>query len=363
MKKIGILTFHCAHNYGAVLQCYALQEYLISLGYDARVINYRPSYLFKAYRIISRKGLRTKNPLRLIRNIFHELMMAPVRCVRRHNFNRFIRNMLILTPPVSRNEIPSDFDAYVVGSDQIWNPDITRGFDNVYFCNFPFRKEDRRYISYAASAEMDSLSTEDSDFYRRVLPGLDSISVREQKLKEILQPLVQKKIDQVLDPALLVDSQMWGKIASSNPVKDKYVLVYQVREDKDTEMVARHLAEQLGVRVVSLVAKVDSWRSDACLTASPEDFVTMIRDAECVVTTSFHATAFSIIFNKPFYAVRLNDGKDSRVGSLLASLELEDRLIEKNDRPDFSGVEYTEANRRLHVLRTESQDYLKSALS
>lgn len=363
MKKIGILTFHCAHNYGAVLQCYALQEYLISLGYDARVINYRPAYLFKAYRIISRKGLRTKNPLRLIRNILHELMMAPIRCVRRRNFNRFISTKLILTPPVSRNDIPSDFDAYVVGSDQIWNPDITRGFDNVYFCDFPFRKENRRYLSYAASAEMDSLSAEDSDFYRRVLPGLDSISVRELKLKEILQPLVQNEITQVLDPALLVDSEMWGRIASANPVKDRYVLVYQVREDKDTEMVARHLAEQLGVRTVSLVAKVDSWRNDACLTASPEDFVTMIRDAECIVTTSFHATAFSIIFNKPFYAVRLNDGKDSRVGSLLDSLNLEDRLIEKSDRPVFSDVDYTEANGRLNVLRTESQDYLKSELS
>ncbi len=363
MKKIGILTFHCAHNYGAVLQCYALQEYLKSLGYDARVINYRPKYLFKAYRIINRRGFKTSNPVRLIRNLFHELLMAPIRCVRRYRFNRFIRTNLILTPAVSKNAIPSDFDAYVVGSDQIWNPDITRGFDNVYFCDFHFRKGDRRYLSYAASAEMDSLNAEDADFYRTALVNLDSISVREGGLKEMLQPLSQKEIAHVLDPALLIDRGMWGKIASDNPVKGRYVLVYQVREDKETEKIAQQVADQLGIRVVSLVAKVDAFRSNACLTAAPEHFVTMIRDADCVITTSFHATAFSIIFNRPFYAVRLNDGKDSRVGSLLESLGLVDRLVEKDDKPVFSDIEYTEANRRLDILRSGSQDYLKSALS
>lgn len=360
--KIGILTFHCAHNYGAVLQCYALQEFLNHAGHEVKVINYRPKYLLQPYRVINRSGFRSTNPLRIVKSIARELLLAPIRYIRHRNFNKFINSRLALTHTVTKDEIPSDFDVYIVGSDQIWNPNITRGFDKVYFCDFQFPKNNKIYMSYAASMEAKQVSDEDERFYREVLANLDHISVREIDLKNILQPLTDKNIFQVLDPTILIKNEVWENITPTINIKEKYVLTYQVRMHKETELIARRIADQLGAKVINLVAWVRLNQKDTYQTASPEMFLAMIKNAECTVTTSFHGTAFSIIYNRPFYAIKLNDGKDSRVASLLSALNLEDRLIDTNANPNFSVIDYTEANYNLDKLRQFSQSYLNSSI-
>lgn len=361
--KIGILTFHCAHNYGAVLQCYALQEYLSNAGHEVKVINYRPEYLLCPYRIINRSGFNSINPLRIVKSFIRELLIAPIRYARHDNFNKFIINRLKLTPSVTHNEIPSDFDVYIVGSDQIWNPNITQGFDNVYFCDFPFKKGHRIYLSYAASMESKRLSENDSSFLKKALLNFNTISVREDELKELLQPLTTKLITRVLDPTLLLTRDVWENITPANPIKEKYVLTYQVREQTETEAIAQHIAGQLGAKVINLVAWVNIYKKNKYQTASPELFLALIKNAECVVTTSFHGTAFSIIYNKPFYTIKLNDGKDSRVDSILNALKLYNRFIDKNELPIFSSIDYLNVNKELDTLRKDSQLYLKSSIA
>lgn len=248
-----------------------------------------------------------------------------------------------------------------MGSDQIWNPKITKGFDPIYFGNFDFQKGERKYISYAASMEAKTLNEESINFYLKELNNFDSLSVRETRLAELLQPLTTKKIKIVLDPTLLADINIWNRITSQPSIKGKYVLVYQVRYNKDTLRVAYNIANQINALVIEITANTTiRFNRNKLQTSSPEEFLGLIKNAACVVTTSFHGTAFSIIFNRPFYCLHLGDGADTRSQSLLKFIGLSDRMIKKNEIPKFTEIDYEkEINKNLFHLREESFRYLK----
>lgn len=361
--KIGILTFHCAHNYGAVLQCYATQEFLRSQGYEVEVINYCPRYLLDPYKLFFKRRVVSKNPIQLLKRLIVEILLFPYRYRRFKGFEKFIHNCLRIGKVVTRESLPSNCDAYIIGSDQVWNPKITHGFDPIYFADFPFEKGNKKFISYAASMESKALNNEQIEFYKTALNNFDSLSVRESQLQKLLQPLTSKKIYQVLDPTLMVPTHVWDNLSSDKSNVEKYVVVYQIRIVPNTMRIAENIASQIGAKVKVLVASVRYKAGEGTdQTATPEDFVDTIRNAVCVVTTSFHGTAFSVIFNRPFYTIKLNDGADTRSMSLLDSLGLEERLIEINDTPKFSPIDYSLANQKLEQLRKESEDYLLNSL-
>lgn len=360
--KTGILTFHCADNYGAVLQCYATQEFLKSQGHDVSVIDYRPDYLLRPYRLIHTRRIACGNPLRAMVNLIKEFIHLPKRYFLKRGYRRFCNDKLSLTDTVTHATIPSSFDAYVVGSDQIWNPRLTHGFDDAYFCRFAFPKENKRYIAYAASMEAKALDVTAEQYYRTTLQQFDALSVREQPLQQLLQPLISQSITQVLDPTLMVTPSVWDSLSAKVRLPQKYVLVYQGRSSDHTLRIARDIAHQLDAKVVVLGTWVSFDRKLTYRSVSPEGFIHAVRHAACVVTTSFHGTAFSIIFNRPFYTVRLNDGADSRSQSLLTMLGLQHRMIDVTSTPSFSSIDYTSANARLDDLREVSQKYLQEAL-
>ena len=355
--KIGILTFHCAHNYGAVLQCYALQEVLKRMGHTVEVMDYRPAFLKTAYDIVSFRRIYSRNPLKILKSLVSEFLCLPERIRRYKGFDRFIKNRLRLSSP----DIPSDCDVYIMGSDQIWNPGITQGFDGVYFGYLPFSKGARKYLAYAASMEREVLADSEKDYLQKALCNFDTVSVRETHLANLLQPLTEKKVSVVLDPTLLADSSVWNVFLGQRPMKRKYVLVYQVRVDENTLRIARHIAGQLDAEVVA-IASFPTWRRSRNLykTEPPEAFVNWIKHASCVVTTSFHGTAFSIILNRPFYSLALGAG-DTRAVSLLKMVGLEERMIAKDSLPTFQEIDY-EGRRvtdRLERYRKESCCFLE----
>lgn len=356
--KIGILTFHCAHNYGAVLQCYALQEVLKGMGHTVEVIDYRPDYLRIPYDVISLRRIWSRNPLRLAKRIISETLSFPQRILRHREFERFINRYLNLSKSTG---IPSDYDVYVIGSDQIWNSKITNGFDGVYFGYFPFPKGKRKYIAYAASMEAESLDRVAKDYLRKALNNFDAVSVRETHLAALLQPLTDKKISVVLDPTLLADASVWDSFLGSKPLERKYVLVYQVRVDEATMRIANHIASQLGAKVVT-ISSYSTWKRSKHLywAESPQAFVNWIKHASCVVTTSFHGTAFSIILNKSFYSLALGSG-DTRSASLLKLVGLEDRMIDKSALPSFQQIDYAgrQVNDKLAKYRNASRTFLQ----
>ena len=359
--KIGILTFHCAHNYGAVLQAHALQQYLKNVGYESDIINYRPKYLVSPYSLNILEYFKSNQGLGyLIKFFISELLLFRRRFIRYYKFNNFINNKLRLSHCRIDNSlnIPNDYDIYIFGSDQIWNSNITKGPDDIFWGNFEIKNNAKR-IAYAASMEEDNQSQEEKLYFQKALKRFNSISVREKEVCKFLQTLTNVNIKIVLDPTFLLNSEDWNKLISKNKVKKKYILVYQVRKYPETIKIANELANQIGGVVIELVASLDrkyiKYRDQ---TASPEDFVSYIKHAECIVTTSFHGTAFSIILNRPFYTVIMKDGHNNRSRNLLERLSLSERLIALNSNVNYSEINFVPVNKILADLKAESYDFL-----
>lgn len=362
--KIGILTFHCAHNYGAVLQCYALQETLSQLGHKVEIIDYRPQYLLDPYNIFNKKRIISKNPIEFLKNIVKEFLILYIRIKRYNRFNRFIINRLNLSHPIYDKEIPSNYDVYIMGSDQIWNPQITNGFDDIYFGQFLFTKKNQKYIAYAASMEVKSLSSHDAEYYKNNLKNFNAISVREKTLAELLQPLSTTAIQSVIDPTLLINSNIWGNIIKEPKIKNKkYVLVYQVRYNSKVVKIAQKIAKQINGIVIELSSSISLKKiMQSKQSVSPEEFLGYIKNASFVITTSFHGTAFSIIFKRPFYCIQLNDGNDTRSSSLLNSLGLSNRMLTIDEEPKPNLIEYESVYGLLNDLRKQSLYFLRKSI-
>ena len=360
--KIGILTFHCAHNYGAVLQAYGLQEYLKSKGHEVHIIDYRPRYLTKVYH---KSGIRcwiSKSLVRTCKKLLNEPFLMKTRAKRWDNFDRFINERFNLAP---FDEQGSDgYDAVIVGSDQIWNPRITGGkFDKVFFG----KGTAGRILAYAASSRFKELTDKERQFFQESLKGIDAISVREDSLRHLLQPLTEKKIETAIDPTLLAGCSAFNPIACKPDTKRPYVFIYNIDPQETTHEMARRIAKQIDGDVFELTASLASHKQADGIKRvddiSPEQLLGYIRYATCVITTSFHGTALSLLFQRPFYAVRQKSNADLRVESLLEKIGLTDHFINKDERPDFLPIDYATINERIEAERTVSKTFLLKGLT
>lgn len=358
--RIGILTFHCAYNFGAVLQCYALKEYLSFLGHETYVINYSPSYLATKKAKYRFRNIISRHP---IINIKKQIKIL----IYRRMFNKyqsFENRYLHLTKCISESdrldEITHDLDFIIIGSDQIWNKQYN-GNDLVWYGEFKGAIPSK-IITYAASAGNNhNLSIETSQITEK-LGKLKSVMVRENELNNLLSNYINS--DCVLDPSLMVPAFFWEKFYNLLPVnRKKYIVTYRAREDENVFRIAKDLAKQLNADIITTNFGENDFKSDyKHKTLGPDEFVSLIKHACCVVTTSFHGTAFSIITQTPFYTLRLNDNADGRVENLLNSVGLMDRLIDKNSNPTYSTIDFKKVNDKLEVLRTLSQEKLKKSL-
>lgn len=366
MKKIGILTFHRAHNYGAVLQVYALQEHLIRKGFDVKIIDYAPKYVTASYEIFPKFRLPNgffKSIAYILSYCLKAVLSFPVRYVRTKGFDKFINKKLLLTPkkyltPFKENY---DFDYYIIGSDQVWNFKLTKGFDSMFWGDFIISK-DAEKITYAASMSNYNHTEWEQNMIKKILPNFNKISVREVLLKDCLCSVYNTESVHVLDPTLMVDISIWEKIAKK-PKCEKYILVYDFYKNKSTKIVDNIKAKNsLNVIRIGLGGVRDLF-DHKIKTITPEEYVGLFMHADYIVSTSFHGTAFSIIFNKRFFTLGTNEYIDSRTKSLLMYLGLEDRLIFNNDIGDISkNIDYASVNRRLDVLKKQSNNYMNNAI-
>ena len=253
--KAGIVTFSSAHNYGAVLQVYAMQEYLKSLGIEAHVINYRPKEIDNVYKIYNVKRKAPK-PIRGIKKVYKILKVNLTerwRIEKRNNFEYFINQVLNTTKPYKTlKDIQNallQYDILIAGSDQIWNTELTKGFKPAYFLEFG--KKAARRISYAASLGSNSIDEKYVVFYKRYLQNFDFISVREEEMKGILKDLTDKPITRVIDPTLLLDKKVYDALKQETKYKGKdYIYVHYIGNDEKTYEVADKLSMTLGIPVV-----------------------------------------------------------------------------------------------------------------
>lgn len=363
MKKIGIITFHRADNYGAVLQNYALLMAINQHIPNAVVntIDYRSHIIEAPYHksLIERKYPSIKK--NLIHSLRRILVVIP-QSISRKNFEMFRKNYLQMTESVNKeeiNKIEESFDVIICGSDQVWNDKIT-GSDDVF--SLGFTKRIKR-ISYAASAgNTNNICDKTLDNIKQ----FDAISVRENSLKKFLEGVLFRQVHLVVDPVFLIDSNGWNGILSKNRlVKGKYILVYSVG-DKDIEAInlARKIASITRLKIVHIDLEMKYGVHSICkYGVSPLEFVQLINEAEIVVASSFHAVAFSIIFKRPFYVIPSGSTGD-RIVDLLKICDLEQNIVLDVDKIDVSksATSYKE-NGRLEALIKESISFLSEELS
>ncbi len=336
--KICTITCHDVNNYGASLQAYALQEYLVDLGHDVCIIDYKPEYQvgYKFSSNVSKESvhwaLYQRFPiLKYVKGIESYLMSIPTRG-RIKAFRRFKFEKLHLTEQFTSYsqlvENPPLADVYIAGSDQIWNTKLRNGSDPAYYMQFGDKSI--RRISYAASFAISYIANGYEVLVHSMLSSIDSISVRELSGIDVLNKLGYSGI-QVLDPVFLLSAEIWKTklniCEKERIIKEKYILVYDLGHNiEEMRNMALSLATNKGYKIVAVNDKKRTSYADININdADPIMFLRLIADAQYVIADSFHATALSLIFHKPFYTFYKRDNI-SRLEDLLSIVGLSNRL-------------------------------------
>lgn len=329
--RIGILTFHAAHNYGAVLQCFALQEYLRSRGADVEIIDYRNKKMLDIYKPLCFKLCRRKNVLFTLEKLFNMLIGYREKRKRYENFEKFINHFINFVPVSTINVKP--YDVIIVGSDQVWNVKLTFGYDRYYWGLFQ-RPSQTKLVSYAASM-IDVNELENEQYAMDLLKSFDRISVREPNIMAYLKKKNPKlSVQTVVDPTMLLDKEKWNEIAVKPPFNEEYILLYQVNPSPEAEKLAQKVSAKTGIKVVNLSSEFSRKNTRLCRCSGPAEFVGLFKYASFVVAASFHGTVFSLLFNKPFLSVKMNNKRDMRPMSLLESLDMLDHFVSYDE--DFN---------------------------
>lgn len=368
MKKINIITFQNAHNYGAMLQTYALQQKLSEKN-DVTIINYENSTIGDSYKVIH---ILKENAKSFIKSVIKSMLYFLKRKKRFYNFRKFVKENLNLTKETFYSEIelkekyPSA-DIYITGSDQVWNSKITKGLQDSYTLNFG--DEHTKRISYAASIGNSKISEEEKNIYKEKISKLDYISVREETAKKVLEEILEKPIEVVLDPTLLLKKEDWeNKIANFKREKQKYILAYVVEPDQEYVKIVNELSQKTGLKVIHFSfrnMKLKNILRNASI-EGPLEFINLIKNAEYIICTSFHATIFSIIFNKKFFVVPHRE-TGSRVTDLLRKMEISNRAIDSLDafcKLNYNEeIDYEKINIIIESERNKSLKWLNNAIN
>ncbi|MBE5942922.1 MAG: polysaccharide pyruvyl transferase family protein [Lachnospiraceae bacterium] len=367
--KVGILTFHRADNYGAVLQAYALYSQCVSMKCDVEIIDYCCNAIENSYLPIKLPQLR-KNMYRWSVDAVNYLRYGQAWNEKKEKFQLF-REKITMSPPYTSSSdrclIEAEYDYIITGSDQIWSADILDNKPDYWYC---YKKESMcpvKVISYAASVGSLSRFVENWSDFEHALSKYDALSVREHEVQVFLEEKLHRKIYTVLDPTLLVDKQLWLDLIDCEDIQNDNCLVYyDVAQNELSRKIARTIARQDKYLIVKFnQIKSPTLNTEYLSNAGPIDFLNSIYNAECIVTSSFHATIFSVLFHKKFITV-LHPITGERIRSLLSMLGLEDRIMydcaknvtEMMNRP----IDYVSVDLKLSKLREESIDYLKTAL-
>jgi len=338
--KIGISTFHSEPNYGAVLQAFALQTFLGENGYDPFFIDYRrnpPSRNLRNYIGHSVTGTAAKLALNRRRKDFHDFRLKYLNVSETIYANK---DDLINNPPKA--------DAYICGSDQIWNPNFFRGENDECAYFLKFGSTDIARIAYAPSFGVSSLSQEWTKRVSYNLERFDAVSVREKNALSIASTLGRKDAVWVPDPTLLLQADKYKKLFNLSATNNNYIFSYIL--DKPSREV-----------ILQTKAYVSQFFSSPCFEAyernntkvflrgvlAPCSWLSMLMNSKFVMTNSFHCAVFSILFRRPFIIIPLagaTAGMNGRIESLLEKTGLEDRIVREYDKDNVMKLCKNEIN-------------------
>lgn len=331
MKKALTLTTYDVYNYGASLQAYALQQYLISQGLESELINYQPEYLRRKYdykwvnpeSAMSRFRV-TRVAYRILKYLQRQTTMG-----RKKAFDKFHKEYLKQTKRYLTHEElakePPLADIYIVGSDQIWNTFYETGRDGAFYLDFV---KTGIKASYSASFSYTEISNEWKERIAWWLKDFKKLAVREYHGVDILKDL-DFEGDWVLDPVFLLPIERWKEIMTPVENKEPYLLVYDFENNKEIERFCKEYAKKKGLKIYSINDTYPRlYANKNFSSAGPREFVSLIYNCDAFVSNSFHGTAFSIIFGKPVFVFNRNRHKvNSRMESLTKMFGLEDCIV------------------------------------
>lgn len=365
MLKIGILTFHASHNYGSMLQAFALQNYLESIGHKVEIINLRNEKSSELYPFpFDYKRYGKKNLL----TSFKEFHLYS-ECIKWFKFERFLSNHYHLSKKryTSWSEIKEDinnlnYDVIITGGDQIWNMRC-KDFDESYF--LPDQLSGIKKMSYCPSMGRAFLSLIDKDevkFIKSALSDYNIISVREKSMQVFLSEQLQKEIKVVVDPTLLIKKEVFDTLIGKHPlVKGKYIFYYSPFRKEEPEEMALKIGKETGLPVIASIHHNPKMQDK--LAVGPCEFLNLIRHAEFTIGSSFHLVIFSLIYHKNFLAVNGKD--DNRVKYFLGLYGLE-------KRGDFNSsncmqiltekIDFTKTDSIMEQTIMDSQSFLEDSL-
>lgn len=359
MKTLTV-TFHHTTNYGAVLQAYALQQTLISMGNENV--------------ILETKGISTKTKKKKF-NI-RDLYLDFISWYRKKEFQKlkgyfasFHKQKLLLTRPYTsmediRSDCP-DVDCLITGSDQVWKFSTTPRFLDARLLKFG--NENAIRFSYAASIEELCYSDDQKKILKDALSKYKGISVREQSAKEYIESFTPYHCLRVLDPVFLLSKEKWQEFAIEPRIHGPYILCYQVQQNKRMESVAYQIKKKTGYPIVSICNSPIRWmRSDYTFyDVSIEEFIGFYQSASYVVSASFHGVALGIVFEKPVYAL-IKNARSNRIKDIMHLFDL-DKFVEHQDNK--GSISQYDNNEIENVIKIKEQniilsmDYLHKMLS
>lgn len=361
MKKAALITCHNIKNYGSVYQTYATTVIFKDFGYDVTVIDYqRPGTDSKGFRTktLSESHLAKKPLLKYIYPYVLRVSFNKMDGVFSSFLATYVKttSLRYLTEEELRQERPRA-DLYISGSDQIWNSEINGRIERPYFLSF--LPDDAKRISFASSFGKTSLTDMEKSETYQLLSKYDWLSTRETSGAEIIRDL-GLNADLVLDPTLWLSRNQWEQLAKPVHCPKRYILVYQLHRNKKMDRYVRHLEKKYRMPCLRVDLYyhyiVKSGRHIIC--PSPGQLITLIENAEYVVSDSFHMTVFSIIFNKKFLSIFSENSFNDRIANILKLFQLENRQL--TDYSDFEqlkrDIDFEAVNRILN--KKQSQMYL-----
>lgn len=362
--QIRTITCHDVYNHGASLQAYALQTYLESLGHDVRIIDYKPDYLSGHYSLWSVDNPIYNKPIIKQLYLLAKLPKRLIALKRKKKFDEFSHKFFKLTQRYNNYEElkknPPQADVYIAGSDQIWNTLFQNGRDAAFYLDF-VPKTSKRF-AYAASFATKDVTEECRSFVIKMLQNFDAISIRESISLPLLESLGRNDGIAVCDPVFLLSREQWNSIISSNRIHEKFLLVYDTEGSEKIKIIAKKLAKAKNLKIYNVSASKLSYTDKDLWASGPLDFIQLIRDSQFVISNSFHASAFSMIFERDFCVVNRSEGINERMNSLLSDFGLSERLVNNYSDELMSSINYHDINKKIEIIISNSKKYLNNSL-
>jgi len=362
MKKIGTVSYniHCNFtNYGSALQTWALSQAIKKCGYDHILVDYCPDIL------------ADKDPLNPYKNMWDkdeeskkmvELTM-PAICENYHKFDAFYSNRFNRSKPytsINFNDSFREVDGYVCGSDTIFCPDEF-GFDDGYYANYSVMKGNA--VSYAASFGDPHFTEETYQILNERIKNFKALGIREDQMIPYLKQHTTVSVQRTIDPTLLLTADDYAEIIGENTEKDKYLLLYSRRYSPRMEEYAEKLASDYGWKIIDISLRATNAEKGHIMRydAGVEEFLSLAKHAEYIVTNSFHGMIFSVQFKRPF-VIFSREQCDNKIDELLQLFGIPERMLVTGDEK-FGEINYEKVHSNIEKARIESMNFLKMELS